>query len=268
MHYVKSEQDKDTDDYLDNDRKPDGLQQYQRNFQPPYFQHSMSMLNGVGGNYGNIPGNRLKSEVEMKVQGVVGECGVPIPASKPKIWSLADTAACKTPPHLPPNAWNYPLDQMPPDHHMHQAQAQSHQQQMQHQQHHQQHNLQMQDQANHHHNNMLMENGPNIGMNMNMIHPENYGAMCAMSGMMNSFGNDSPYTRYGGLLGHTSHQQIYLNHNSSQSGGSVTPLTPNSACLSTTPTLNQQQQHAIQSNQSMGFPEIQTGRVYFLISYF
>lgn len=26
------------------------------------------------------------------------ECGVPIPASKPKIWSLADTAACKTPP--------------------------------------------------------------------------------------------------------------------------------------------------------------------------
>lgn len=26
------------------------------------------------------------------------DCGVPIPASKPKIWSLADTVACKTPP--------------------------------------------------------------------------------------------------------------------------------------------------------------------------
>lgn len=26
------------------------------------------------------------------------DCGVPIPPSKPKIWSLADTAACKTPP--------------------------------------------------------------------------------------------------------------------------------------------------------------------------
>ncbi|KOB79301.1 putative iroquois-like protein [Operophtera brumata] len=26
------------------------------------------------------------------------DCGIPIPASKPKIWSLADTAACKTPP--------------------------------------------------------------------------------------------------------------------------------------------------------------------------
>lgn len=29
---------------------------------------------------------------------ISSDCGVPIPASKPKIWSLADTAACKTPP--------------------------------------------------------------------------------------------------------------------------------------------------------------------------
>lgn len=33
------------------------------------------------------------------------ECGVPIPATKPKIWSLADTAACKTP---PPAAQSWP----------------------------------------------------------------------------------------------------------------------------------------------------------------
>lgn len=33
----------------------------------------------------------LKDEVKS-------DCGVPIPATKPKIWSLADTAACKTPP--------------------------------------------------------------------------------------------------------------------------------------------------------------------------
>lgn len=26
------------------------------------------------------------------------DCGIPLPPSKPKIWSLADTAACKTPP--------------------------------------------------------------------------------------------------------------------------------------------------------------------------
>ncbi|KAL1130918.1 hypothetical protein AAG570_012159 [Ranatra chinensis] len=30
------------------------------------------------------------------------DCGIPIPATKPKIWSLADTAACKTPPPPPP----------------------------------------------------------------------------------------------------------------------------------------------------------------------
>ncbi|XP_067642627.1 LOW QUALITY PROTEIN: homeobox protein caupolican-like [Eurosta solidaginis] len=31
------------------------------------------------------------------------DCGIPLPASKPKIWSLADTVACKTPPPpLPP----------------------------------------------------------------------------------------------------------------------------------------------------------------------
>lgn len=265
---MKSEQDKDSEDYIDSDRKPDGLQQYQRNFQTPYFQHPMSMLNGVAGNYGNIQSNRLKAEVEMhqKSQQQVVECGVPIPASKPKIWSLADTAACKTPPHLQPNAWIYPPDPSMAEH--------NHQQQ-QNQLHHQQHNAQMQQQQQHnpqmqeHH---MMENGPNIGMNANMIHPDNYGAMCAMTGMMSSFGTDSPYTRYGGFLGHTSsglspHQQIYLNHNSSQSGGgSVTPLTPNSACLSTTPTLNQQQQHAIQSNQSMGFPEIQTGIVTHLLN--
>lgn len=35
----------------------------------------------------------LKDEI-----GVKSDCGVPIPATKPKIWSLADTAACKTPP--------------------------------------------------------------------------------------------------------------------------------------------------------------------------
>lgn len=35
------------------------------------------------------------------------DCGIPLPASKPKIWSLADTAACKTPPPIVQqhNAW-------------------------------------------------------------------------------------------------------------------------------------------------------------------
>lgn len=33
------------------------------------------------------------------------DCGIPVPATKPKIWSLADTAACKTPP--PSAGWGY-----------------------------------------------------------------------------------------------------------------------------------------------------------------
>ncbi|CAB3363808.1 Hypothetical predicted protein [Cloeon dipterum] len=53
----------------------------------------------------------LKDEVKS-------DCGVPIPATKPKIWSLADTAACKTPPPtmqlssqpwLPPSNNNFAL---------------------------------------------------------------------------------------------------------------------------------------------------------------
>ena len=43
--------------------------------------------------------------------------GIPIPPSKPKIWSLADTAVCKTPP--------------PPSHHAHLQQQQQQQQQQQ-----------------------------------------------------------------------------------------------------------------------------------------
>lgn len=47
------------------------------------------------------------------------DCGVPIPASKPKIWSLADTAACKTPPPAaqpwPQHAYGPPERAVPAD---------------------------------------------------------------------------------------------------------------------------------------------------------
>lgn len=72
---------------------------------------------------------------------ISSDCGVPIPATKPKIWSLADTAACKTPPpHYLQNpqhhqAWmeNYPLQtdymdgpqvQLPPHQHLQQSDQQ------------------------------------------------------------------------------------------------------------------------------------------------
>lgn len=40
----------------------------------------------------------LSYGIKEEAKRVSSDCGVPIPASKPKIWSLADTAACKTPP--------------------------------------------------------------------------------------------------------------------------------------------------------------------------
>ncbi|KAH8315626.1 hypothetical protein KR059_006566 [Drosophila kikkawai] len=62
------------------------------------------------------------------------DCGIPVPASKPKIWSVADTAACKTPPptaaYLGQNFYP-PAEQL--HHHSH-SQHHHHQQQQQQQQ--------------------------------------------------------------------------------------------------------------------------------------
>ncbi|XP_041448136.1 homeobox protein caupolican isoform X3 [Drosophila obscura] len=38
------------------------------------------------------------SEYAAQKNPLSRDCGIPVPASKPKIWSVADTAACKTPP--------------------------------------------------------------------------------------------------------------------------------------------------------------------------
>nr|CAI5853335.1 unnamed protein product [Callosobruchus analis] len=82
---IKSERtakDLDEDDLTDDDRKDDIL----------------------GTNMHHILGNGYSLKPEMKSS----DCGVPLPPSKPKIWSLADTAACKTPPPPPPpssNGW-------------------------------------------------------------------------------------------------------------------------------------------------------------------
>lgn len=47
-------------------------------------------------------GNHMHHMFGLKPEMKSTDCGVPLPASKPKIWSLADTAACKTPPPPPP----------------------------------------------------------------------------------------------------------------------------------------------------------------------
>lgn len=278
MHHVKSEHEKDDDDDLDDDRKPE----LGHHGHHSYYQHPMAM----GGHYNNSHHHHhhsLKTEIDTISKNQTGsDCGVPIPASKPKIWSLADTAACKTPPpHLHPNAgaWGYQTTQQhpsqqysnhtdPPTQRMdHHYQSQNHLQQQQHQQ----QQMQVQQQA-HMGMNMQAANGTDTaaGMNMNMITSGHHNQ--SMSGMMNTFGGSSPYSRYGGFLTTGTHpiqqqaqQQAqphqYINHN--HTGGSTTPVTPNSTGQPTTPTLQQQNTSNLTSNnQTMGFPEVQTGKVW------
>lgn len=281
MHHVKSEHEKDDDDDLDDDRKPE----LGHHGHHSYYQHPMTM--GGHGHYNSHHHHHsLKTEIDTISKNQTGsDCGVPIPASKPKIWSLADTAACKTPPpHLHPNAgaWGYqtshqhPAAQQysnhtdPPAQRMdlQQYQSQSHLQQQQ-QASSQQH--QMHQQQQHMAMSMQAANGADTvvaGMNMNMITSGHHNQ--SMSGMMNTFGGSSPYSRYGGFLAAGTHpiqqqaaqQQApahqYINHN--HTGGSTTPVTPNSTGQPTTPTLQQQNtSNQTSNNQTMGFPEVQTG---------
>lgn len=273
MHHVKSEHEKDEDDDLDDDRKPE----LGHHGHHSYYQHPM----GMGYNNSHHHHHSLKTEIDSISKNQTGsDCGVPIPASKPKIWSLADTAACKTPPpHLHPNAgaWGYQTTLQHPAQQYSSSNTESptlnHQHQM-HRQHQSQYHLQdpqqqQQMQQPHMGMNMQAANGADITMNMNMItsgHPSQ-----SMSGMMNTFGGSSPYSRYGGFLTTGTHPiqqqaqpipqapQQYINH--SHTGGSTTPVTPNSTGQPTTPTLQQQTNNPASNNQTMGFPEVQTGKI-------
>jgi len=94
--------DEDIDD--DDDRKPGELlmvgSHHHHHHHLHHHPHPHSLLGGGG----------LKEE--MGKNGSPSDCGVPIPATKPKIWSLADTAACKTPPP-PPSSQQQQQQQQP-----------------------------------------------------------------------------------------------------------------------------------------------------------
>lgn len=283
-HHVKSERDKDEDDDLDDDRKP-GADMGHHGHHGYYGQHPMAM--GYHSHHG------MKTEMDAVSKNQTGsDCGVPIPASKPKIWSLADTAACKTPPphsHLLPLGaqWAYQQQTQHPtsvqgipyshnnniDPHL-QQQSQMHHQNLQQSQasSQQQQHLQSQQQIHHQQSHMMnMGQGSTSvpgGMTMNVHQTQQQPQMNGMSGMMSTFGGNSPYSRYGGFLAatHPTQQQPAAQHhqyiNNNNPAGSTTPVTPSSTGQPTTPTLQQQQQNInsqTSNNQTMGFPEIQTG---------
>uniref|UniRef100_A0A336M444 CSON011356 protein n=2 Tax=Culicoides sonorensis TaxID=179676 RepID=A0A336M444_CULSO len=254
MHRVKSEHDKDDDDddLTDDERRThhDMLGHHNTSAMAhhhPYYHHSMF-------------NHHLKQEIDPKNQSG-SDCGVPIPASKPKIWSLADTAACKTP---------------PPSMHQHLHQHQQHQMQQQNQlySHQQQgntnpwitnHNMNNSNYQQHQMTQIHYQQGTQAGTspmqmmsqlvagttpmstintNMNMQvqdttttgHPQAAGNI-PVSGTMNNYDN-SHYSRsqtYGGF------QQQYNNHSPMTVQG---PMNLN--------------QRSPQNQQVMGFPEVQT----------
>ncbi|XP_033183510.1 uncharacterized protein LOC117153512 isoform X1 [Bombus vancouverensis nearcticus] len=150
-------------------------------------------------------------EDHLKDEGIKSDCsaaGVPIPATKPKIWSLADTAASKTPPPLThPHHQQY--------HHLH------HQQHYGQQQHH------LSNQAHHHHSQQPWLGGSGGsggggagggGGNLSSF------ALPSSASMSPSAAATAPYssaaTRYGGFLSSSSGGQLHYNPNSSSGSSS------------------------------------------------
>lgn len=68
------------------------------------------------------------SEYALQKNQLSRDCGIPVPASKPKIWSVADTVACKTPPptaYLGQNFYPQHQQQEESPSHLHTEQQQS-----------------------------------------------------------------------------------------------------------------------------------------------
>ncbi|XP_046807990.1 homeobox protein araucan-like isoform X2 [Lucilia cuprina] len=227
---------------------------------PAYYQHQQSMFSSGYAHAAaeSLVGNKHDSESKNPMSR---DCGVPIPASKPKIWSLADTVASKTP---PPHSAAFMA------------------QQQQRQQHHQHPMQQLQQMSS------LL---PNSSSNSNNNSSNN--------NMMSGNYNINPYTRgpstaYENFLGvmatnnitaynsssnnnsnnsqtssHNNHQ--HTSNNSQQLTPTTPPITAAASLTTTVPnshlTQQQQQQHHQQSQQhpqssnplqrGMGFPEAQ-----------
>lgn len=221
MRHVKAEHmqhDKDLDDEDDLDLEDDPRRVAEHPYHHSMHHHHHHHHQGYG------PDDHLKDEV---IKSDCSAAGVPIPATKPKIWSLADTAACKTPP--PPS---HPHHQYHIHHHQqqqqqHYAQQQQHHHQ-QHQQQHQHHHLSSQ---SHHHSQQPWLGGGGGGSGGTDGSLSNF-ALPSSASMSPSSAATAPYSsnsaRYGGFLSSSSGGQLHYNPNSS-SGSSVSSASSSAA---------------------------------------
>ncbi|XP_023036736.1 homeobox protein caupolican isoform X2 [Drosophila willistoni] len=139
----------------------------QQEQQPSDHQHSMPAPYFYSGY-----GQEDASDYAVQKNPLSRDCGIPVPANKPKIWSVADTVACKTPPPTVYLGQNfYPPAQV--------STSEPETAQLQHQ--HQHHMVSPQSQTP-----AILSNNTMIGPQMNLSSPLN---------MMNSYAAASPYSR-------------------------------------------------------------------------
>lgn len=228
MQHVKSEQCKmgELNEHSADTRNPNADMNLQRTQHP----HGMPLPYPNQHLFGN-PYPNIKEEMSQESKNVAGnDCGIPIPASKPKIWSLADTAACKTPPpvHSNPGGWIS-------------------------------NTLQQQNARQPAINPMIMNSGNNCGPM-----PGNMQSLGGNS-IMNNF-PCSPYTRYGSFLAGThqfgnnigAHSTALMNMVVQQPINQMLSNPYNNAVHSDDHGASQQNLRNIHQQHGLGFPEIQT----------
>ncbi|XP_018803858.1 PREDICTED: homeobox protein araucan [Bactrocera latifrons] len=191
---------------------------------PAYYQHQQALLAASGYPTGGMPtsnnnNNINKHDGSDPKNQLSRDCGVPIPASKPKIWSLADTVACKTPP--PAQAAAY----------MGQTQQQQHQHQQQLQHPMQQAHMNSSGVGNHMGLSQQQQQQqlppPPPPHQQQMQQPSALGAppppathmMMSNYGAGTAFSRAPPTTAYGGFLGATM-QQLHTTNNTPYNNGS------------------------------------------------
>ncbi|XP_030571459.1 homeobox protein araucan isoform X1 [Drosophila novamexicana] len=184
---------------------------------PAYYQPQQTVLPAAfhAGDSGLAMASKHGEHSDSKNQ-LGRDCGVPIPATKPKIWSLADTVACKTP---PPACMGQ--GQLMPQQQQQQLQAQRH--------------LHPQSQQ---------ESG--LGMGTSHVHQQQQQQEQQPLAMGSHLFNGAPYVRahttaYGGFLGATTQQLHTTSTNSAQyNSGQSNPLLHSSSSSSNgthTPTI-------------------------------
>ncbi|XP_053955302.1 homeobox protein caupolican [Anastrepha ludens] len=255
---------------------------YQQQHTSAYYQqHQQQQQHHVAGmTYG--PPSRINVADDYSASKNLlraADCGIPLPASKPKIWSLADTVGCKTPPPPPP-----PPPTLPPPIQMNTYQQQ---QQQQHQQ--QQHQSLLQSRQQYyqqmppHLQQVAQLNPHNNHSNSNNMQPahnsnNNSTSLSMMSGCVGALPYSRIPTAYAAVGSSSSNNNNntsgnFLNLSSNSSGsisnhnGSIGSGSSNSSASSPPsmaqgpPLLTAQQYHQLQQQhqqqQRLGFAEIQ-----------